>query len=195
MSCEITDLPVFNSTGCGVENLISTGHIKQILITNKDEVVPDITDNTAIAALVSAGSMVLSPEVTGTLPVTTKSDPIQENCKPETNLTRERTFTFTSVRTDVDGKEDFDFWNTFDANIGDYFIALIDCDDNLYVPKAFTDTPSSQELGWVTSGFCEIDFDNTSARKWSGELTWREPFSKKVDKVILTADVKTAIGL
>lgn len=195
MACTVTNLPSFPATGCGVQTLISDGHIKHMLIVNKGEAVPDITDDVAIAAQITAGTMVLSPMITGTLPVSNKSDEVVENCQPAQTTTRDRTFSFESVRTDTTAKADFTFWNAYDNDLGNYTFAFIDCDDNLYVNSDFTASPSSEVLGWTPTGFVEPVWDNTSARKWMGELTFREPQSKKIDKVVLTADVKTAIGL
>lgn len=186
-----TNLPSFDTSGSGVESQISDGHIKWLFTMHKDLTLPDITDDTAIGAAIAAGTLRLSPVINGQVPTTSDSDPINEPCESDINLTSERVLTFTSLRTDTDGTEDFAYWDMIDCNTGDYLYSMIDCNGGFITNKDYT----TGKVGFPMQGKVKPVWDGTKARKWDGELKWKEFCDSSMTRVILTADAKTAIGL
>ncbi|MCP4181411.1 MAG: hypothetical protein GY756_26920 [bacterium] len=136
--------------------------------------------------------MVLSPVINGTLPTTNDSEEISEPCTSPVPTDSERVITFTSMRTDVDGEEDFDYWDAVDCLTGDYTYGFIDCDGNLILNK---DYATSLTVGFPAIGKVKAIWDATNARKWEGELKWKETCTNAVRRIILTDAVKAAIGL
>ena len=188
-ACLVT-APSFSAIGCDPKAAIRTGYISHLIFTRCDTPVPDITDDTAIAALVAAGTMFVTPALTGELPVPTFGDEITENCQTPISLKRTWNLTANSVRTDVSGLTDFADYNTLDQSLNTWFMTWYDCDGNVFVPQDFA---TDQEMGFQTNGQISPLWDNSSSMKWQFDLSWN--YNQIPQGIALTAAVKTALGL
>jgi len=180
----------FDFAGCGILDAIRSGYIKNFIGMRCDETVPDLTDDTAIAAQVAAGTIFVSPVITGELPFPSLSDPITENCQPEQNLKKTYSFNFDSYRTDVTGLTDFASWEKVEGALSSWYIAPVTCDNIVIIPQDFATTGL---LGFEMRGTISPVFANTSAMSYRGELTFN--YNQVLNGGILTSAVITALGL
>lgn len=179
----------FDFGGCGLTSSIRSAYIKNFLALRCDQTIPDITDSTAIAAQVSAGTLFASPVLTGEIPFPTTGDEITENCQAPQPTSRTYAFNFDSVRVDVEGLTDFSSWDKVSDSLTSWTIAPVTCDNLLLVPQDFATTGKFFEM----RGTISTVFDNTTAQKWRGELQFKYNFV--LNGQILTSSVLTALGL
>lgn len=179
----------FDFGGCGLLDSYRSGYIKNFIGLRCDQTIPDITDNTAIAAQVAAGTLFVSPVITGKLPLPTTGDEITENCQVPQPTSKTYNFNFTSYRVDVTGLTDFSSWNKVEANLSTFTLGFVTCDNLLLVPQEFATTGTLFDCRGTISPV----LDNENAMYYEGQLQFK--YNSVLNGVILTSDVLTALGL
>ena len=179
----------FDFGGCGVVDSIRSGFIKNFVALRCDQTIPDITDDTAIAVQIAAGTLFLSPTITGQIPNPSASDPITENCQPEQNTKLTHAFTWESVRVDNTAQTDFASWSKVYGALSSWTIAPITCDNIVLVSQDFT----TSGVFFDMRGTIAATFENINYQKYVGELSFI--YNDVVNGIQLSDAVVTALGL
>ena len=192
MACEpacLVTAPVFTFGGCGLLDAIRSGYVKNFVALRCDSTVPDITDSVAIAAQLVAGTMFVSPILTGEVPFPATGDPITENCEAEQPTSRTYSFNFTSYRVDNTSLTDFQTWNVLSGSLTTWTLAPVTCDNLLIVPQSFSTDGDFFSMRGVISN----TLPNTNAMTYEGQLLFK--YSELLNGVQLTQAIVDALGL
>lgn len=190
-AASLIDTPDFTFAGIGVKAGVTSGRLKHILLTRCDISIADITDGTEYTTQLTANRMVLSPEITeGTIPFPSTSDEIQINCRPPVALRKDYELSFKSYSTDTTSATDTTDWDLIDQTIDNWYIAMIDCDNNILVPQ---EVATSQELGFQMNGNIGYVIPDAAAAYFEAQLTFT--YDRVIKRVPLDATVITALGL
>lgn len=183
-SCLVT-APSFDVVaGCGLQNNIRSGYIKGFVATRCDTTITDITDAAEIEALLSAGTMFLSPPGTGTMPFPTTGDEITENCQPPVPTRQTYQFTYDSYRVDNTSLTDSTAWESIRSTIQTWYIAPLTCDNIILVAQDFA---TGKTPGFKMNGIIATVYENSSAMSYRAELAF--DYDKIIKHVQLTAPV------
>lgn len=192
MSCEpgcLITAPDFSYGGCGLLDAIRSGYVKNFIALRCDESIPDITDDVAIAAQVTAGTLFTSPVLTGEVPFPTVGDELIENCEAAQPSSRTYAFNFTSYRVDVAGLTDFTTWDDLSGSLTTWTIMPVTCDNVLIVPQDF----ATDGEGFSMRGTISNTLPNTTAMTYEGQLLFK--YSSLLNGVQLTDAVVAELGL
>lgn len=185
----LIDAPDFTYGGCGLLDSIRSGKIKAFLALRCDETIPDITDDTAIAAQIAASTLFVSPPITGNLPFPAFGEEITENCKPAQATQRTYTFNWDSYRVDNTSLTDSDVMDDLQQSLSTWTIAPVTCDNIVLVPQDFATDGVFFDMTGNISGV----FDNTNAQVWRGEMQFI--YNRVIKNIQLSDAVVTALGL
>ena len=180
----------FDFGGCGLLDAIRSGFIKNFIALRCDETIPDVTDDTAIAAQVAAGTLFTSPVLSDAeIPFPTTGDEIIENCQPAQPTSKTYAFNFKSYRVDTTGFTDFANWELVSSSLTTWQFGFVTCDNVLIVPQEFaTDGALFDVRGTIAN-----PLPNQNAMYYEGQLVFK--YSKVLNGVPLTTAVISALGL
>lgn len=188
VACLIT-APSFTFGGCGLEDAIRSGFIKNFIGLRCDETIPDITDSAAIDVQVAASTLFTSPTLTGEIPFVTTGDELIENCQAPQPTSRTYAFNFTTYRVDNTSLTDFTAWDSIQGSLTTWFIAPVTCDNVLIVPQDFSTSGTFFEM----RGAIAPVFPNENAMRYEGQLQFK--YNSVLNGVQLTDAVVTSLGL
>ena len=97
-------------------------------LSPEDQLLARIAYLTVVAALVTAGEVIMVNNLLGEKPAPDNTTIRTESCKAEMVLNKTFNINFQHFYTDATDKSEYDFWNDFNSNIDRYKIAWVGCD-------------------------------------------------------------------